>query len=123
MHTRYAQRAAVAVHVGTAAIAGHTMNVSRGGLCADLPEAIPAGTEVAVELQLSFGDGWYSEPLPLPGRIAWCRPAAGGHQVGITFRRLDADRAMYLMLFLRYLDPGPTYERGTPPPTVDERFC
>lgn len=121
MHTRYAQRAAVAVRVGAAVIVGHTTNVSRGGLCAELPEPIPAGAEAAVVLQLSFGDGWYSEPLPLPGRIAWCRPIDGAYEVGIAFRRLDVDRAMYLMLFLRYLDPGPACERGAA--TIDERFC
>jgi hypothetical protein len=123
MHTRYAQRAVVAVRIGAAVISGHTTNVSRGGLCAELPEPLPVETEVAVELQLSFGDGWYSEPLALPGQIAWCRLADGLYQVGITFRRLDIDRAMYLMLFLRYLDPGPAYERGAPPATIDERFC
>jgi hypothetical protein len=99
------------------------MNVSRGGLSADVPQEIPAGTEVAVDLQLSFGDGWYSEPLHLPGQIVWCTSINNAYQVGLAFRRLDADRAMYLMMFLRYLDPGWVREQAARPATIDERFC
>ena len=98
------------------------MNLSRGGLCAELAQPIAPGTEVAVDIQLIFEDERQSEPLRLPGRVMWCTPIHGAYQVGLTFRRLDADCSVYLMMFLRYLDPGKSHERDARPITVDERF-
>lgn len=85
-------------------VAGRTMNVSRGGLCADLESPVPNGVMVEVDLQLVFDDEAHSEPLRLAGRVVWCTPVDDAHQVGIAFRPLSAEQLEYLTMFLRYLD-------------------
>jgi Tfp pilus assembly protein PilZ len=102
-------------------VSGRTRNVSRGGLCADLAEALPVGHDVELDLTLLFEDDSRSEPLRLPARIVWCTAFEDAHQVGVAFRPLDKERAEYLGLFLRYLageKPPKTPRAGT----IDDRF-
>jgi PilZ domain len=120
-HPRYAHEAAVTFFVGTARYEGRTKNLSRGGLCADLAQPIPNGTDVDVGISLVFSDDQQSEQLRLPARVAWCTPVDEGHQVGIAFRPLDATRTEYLGLFLRYLDDRKT-EKSPRNEDIDDRF-
>ncbi len=121
-HTRYAHEAAVTFSSKGMAYQGRTTNLSRGGLCADLADSIEVGREVEINLQLVFDDDSQSEALQVPGRVAWCTTVDEAFQVGISFRPMDAERANYLMIFLRFLDDGvrPKSEKRTK--TVDERF-
>ena len=122
-HPRYAHEAAVTLIVGRKAIQGRTQNVSRGGLCVDLADSVPAGTELLINLHLVFEDEEQSEALQVPARVAWCTPVDEGHQVGLAFKPLDAERAKYLGMFLRFLDSGERVKndkrRDAP---IDEKF-
>jgi hypothetical protein len=120
-HPRYAHEAAVTLHLGTERHEGRTQNVSRGGLCAQLAEPLPVGSDVDVSLVLVFDDDLQSEALRLPARIVWCTGVDEGHQIGIAFRPLDAQRTEYLAVFLRYLDDRRT-ERRPRDLSVDDRF-
>ncbi len=124
-HPRYAHEAAVTFHVaGTVAgaeIEGRTQNVSRGGLCAMVTEPLPVGTDIEVSLVLVFDDDVQSEPLRLPARAVWSTEVDEGHQVGIMFRALDADRVGYLNIFLKYLD-GQSVEKRPRNVPIDDRF-
>jgi hypothetical protein len=123
-HPRYAHEAAVTLRVRGKPIEGRTQNVSRGGLCADLSDAVAIGTELEVDLQLVFENEEISEPLRIPARVAWCTSLDEGHQVGLSFKPMNAELAKYLGMFLRFLD---TEERGMSDgkrraSTVDEKF-
>jgi hypothetical protein len=122
-HPRYAHEAALAVRAGDKTLIGRTSNVSRGGLCADLAEALPTGTEVEVDLQLVFDETTQSEPLSVPARVAWCTDVDEGHQIGLSFKPLPAERAELLAMFLRYLDhqSGPVKTKRAEVP-IDDRF-
>jgi hypothetical protein len=120
-HHRYAHDVAVTFRVGKQAIEGRTRNVSRGGLCANLADAIAMGTDLDVEIVLVFDDGMQSEALRLPGRVAWCTTVDDAHQIGISFRALDKKRAEYLGMFLRYLDDQ-RHEPVSRELSLDDRF-
>jgi len=111
----------VTFFVGDERHEGRTKNLSRGGLCADLSEPIPAGIDVDVGIALVFSDDAVSEELRLPARVAWCTPVDEGHQVGIAFRPVDAEQAEYLAVFLRYLDDQKA-EKSPRADNVDDRF-
>jgi hypothetical protein len=120
-HPRYAHEAAVTVRWGGKAFEGRTRNVSRGGLCADISDAVKVGADVIVDLVLVFDDDAQSEPLKLPARVVWCTPVDEAFQVGVSFKPLDARLTQYLTLFLRYLDDS----RGDHAPreqSLDDRF-
>lgn len=122
-HQRYAHEAAITLRTRGKVYAGRTQNVSRGGLCADLAEPIPAGTELQVDLQLVFEDDSQSEPLRIPARVAWCTAVDEGHQVGLAFKPLGAELAKYLGMFLRFLDTeGRVKNDKGRAPTIDEKF-
>jgi hypothetical protein len=120
-HVRYAHEAAVSFHVGDQVYEGRTKNLSRGGLCADLADRLPNGSDVDVSIVLVFADGVQSEALRLPARVAWCTDVDDAHQVGIAFRPLDAERTEYLSVFLRYLDDRRA-EKAPRGLSVDDRF-
>lgn len=122
IHTRYAHEAAVTLHVGGKAHQGHTSNVSRGGLCANLPTSLPVGTEVDVELQLVFDDGARSDSLHLAARVVWCTKLDEIKQTGLAFRPLGRQQADYLNLFLSYLDRETRDRAHVRHASVDERF-
>lgn len=120
-YPRFAHEATVLFRCGTQETTGSSRNLSRGGLCADVPDQLPLGSDVDVEITLVFDDNSQSEPLRLPARVVWCTPFEDHFQLGVSFRPLDATRVEYLTLFLKYLDEG----KGTAAPraqTVDERF-
>jgi hypothetical protein len=97
--------AMVEVATGTGSLlTGRTLNISRGGLCVELDSALEAGSVVEIRVALLFHDRRQSEPLALPARIVWCTRLADGCQVGSQFLRLSSDQAMYLDLFLSYID-------------------
>lgn len=120
-HPRFAADVAVQFYVGRKAVAGHTRNVSRGGLCADTEEALSIGSDVELAITLLFADNSKSEPLRLPARVVWCTSFDDAFQVGVSFRPLDPQRAEYLRLFLKYLeDEKPA--RSVKPANIDDRF-
>jgi len=120
-HPRYAHEAAVTFRVNGTAIQSRTRNLSRGGLCALCADPIPFGADVDTDIVLVFDDDIQSEALSIPGRVVWCTPVDDAHQIGIAFRPLDAGKADYLTLFLRYLDDSRT-EKQPRHGNVDDRF-
>ena len=122
VYPRYAHEAVITLHTAGMKFEGRTTNVSRGGLCAELADDIPNGTEVDVDIQLVFEDEVHSEPLRVPARVVWCTSFDDAHQVGVAFKPLDADLGEYLTMFLRYLhdDTGAAGERERP--SIDDRF-
>lgn len=88
------------------AISGRARNVSRGGLCATLTEELAVGTAIEIDLKLVFGGGRQSEPLRLPGRIAWCTAIDDRYQLGAQFLPIHDETLADLRMFLRYLDGG-----------------
>jgi hypothetical protein len=120
-YPRYAHEAAITLHVKGKKLEGHTRNVSRGGLCADLSEALPGGIDVEVDLVLVFEDDVQSEALRLPARVAWCTNVNNNHQVGLSFKPMTAEMADYLSLFLRYLDDSRAEKRPREQ-SLDDRF-
>jgi hypothetical protein len=119
-HPRFAHEAVVTVRLGNAAVEGRTRNVSRGGVCADVAQAVAVGADILVDLALVFDEA-QSEPLQLPARVVWCTMVDHAYQLGIAFRVMDAERAEYLGLFLRYLDDSRIEKLPRDAP-VDERF-
>jgi hypothetical protein len=111
-HPRYAHEAAIALHTPDQAVFGRTRNVSRGGLCAVLPEPIAMGTTVALDIQLVFGRNSQSEPLRLPARVVWCTSFENRYQIGVQFLPIEAETGEYLTMFLRYLDDGANAQDG-----------
>jgi hypothetical protein len=120
-HPRYAHEAEVRLVAPGVSVMGRTTNLSRGGLCATLVEAVPMGTQLDAEVSLVFADA-QSEPLVLPARVVWCTQVDAGYQIGISFLPLDAEHADNLGLFLRYLDEGLPPERRTRNIALDDRF-
>ena len=120
-HKRYAHDVAVTFRVGDKAIEGRTRNVSRGGLCANVADAIAMGTDLDIDIVLVFDDGMHSEALRLPCRVAWCTTVDDGHQIGVSFRALDKQRTEYLGMFLNFLDDQRAEKRPRDQ-SIDDRF-
>jgi len=120
-YPRYAHEAAVTIRVGTRVLEGRTRNVSRGGVCATLVDAMPVGTDVELELVLVFDDSLQSDALRVPARIVWCTALDEAHQLGVAFRPLDATRAKQLDLFLSFLDEHRD-DKPRGKRSVDEQF-
>lgn len=121
-HPRYAHDCAIRVAFGKKVTQGRTRNVSRGGLAANVGSAIPPGTDVSVEITLVFDDGMQSEALALPGRIAWCTTVDGEFQIGLSFKSLDAERAEFLGLFLKYLGEEKAPKAPRAEKSIDDMF-
>ena len=102
---------------------GRTHNVSRGGVCANLPSPLAAGAEVEVDLQLVFDEDAQSDPQRLPARVAWSTPFDDQFQIGLSFRPIDTEKTELFTIFLRLLDDQvrekPVRVRDQ---DVDERF-
>jgi hypothetical protein len=120
-HPRYAHEAVVTLHVNGKTYWGRTQNMSRGGLCADIAEAIPNGTDLEVDIQLVFEDV-ESEPLRLPARVVWATSLDESFQVGLSFQKMTAEMVQYLSMFLRYLGDGSPTQRSKRESTLDKRF-
>lgn len=121
-HPRYAHEAAVTFSAADQAFSGRTANLSRGGLCATLTEAIAVGLQVEVDIQLVFADDRQSEPLRLRGLVVWCTAVNDGNQVGVRFQSIEREQADDLTMFLRYLDDGGNAKSAKLPVPIDERF-
>lgn len=100
---------------------GRTKDVSRGGLCADIAQSIPLGTNIEVDIQLIFEDA-ESEALRIPARVVWCTNHDDSYQVGVSFRALTAEQIQYLTLFLKYLGEDEPMQRMRRPSNLDKRF-
>jgi c-di-GMP-binding flagellar brake protein YcgR len=103
---RFALEASVKLTAGGRTIQGRTANLSRGGLCAMVSDAVPTGSRVDVELALVFENDSLSEPLQLVGRVVWCTPVEARYQVGLAFLALAPDASKFLDVFLKYLQEG-----------------
>jgi len=122
-HPRYAHEALVTIRVGGKVHTGRTTNVSRGGVAANVPTALPIGTEIEVDLQLVFEDDAQSEALRVPGRIVWCTALEDVFQVGVAFKPMAAEKAKFLTMFLRYLDDsGPRSKAPKAERSIDDQF-
>lgn len=121
-HPRYAHEAAITLSAPDQAVSGRTSNLSRGGLCATLAEALTVGVQVEVDIQLVFEDDRQSEPLRLPGLVVWCTAVDDGHQVGVRFTGIGVEKSEDLTMFLRYLDDGGNPSSTKRPASIDERF-
>ena len=122
LHPRYAHEAAITLLTPGQEISGRTRNVSRGGLCATLPEEVAIGTEIQIDMQLVFENEHRSEALRMPARIAWCTSIDDNHQIGAQFLPLDAETSEYLTIFLRYLDDDGTAKTKQVAVSIDDRF-
>ena len=120
-HPRYAHQAVVTLHVAGKSHSGKTQNMSRGGVCADIAEQIPLGTDLEVDIQLVYEDV-ESEPLRLPARVVWNTALDESFQVGLSFQKLTPEMVQYLTMFLRYLDGPPPKPRSKRESTLDKRF-
>lgn len=120
-HKRYAHDVAVTFRLGAQVIEGRTRNVSRGGLCANVADAVAMGTDLDVEIVLVFDDGMQSEALRLPCRVAWCTTLDDAHQLGVAFRALDKTKVEYLTMFLDFLDDQHR-DRPARDLSIDDRF-
>lgn len=122
-HPRYAHAVAVKILFGTRTTQGRTSNISRGGLCADVDAEVKVGSDIEVDIVLVFDDDMQSEALRLPARVAWCTTLDHAFQLGVSFKPLDAERAKYLGLFIKYLgeERAPKMPRASSL-DVDKRF-
>jgi hypothetical protein len=101
---RYALEIDAEITVGDDRFPARTRDVSRGGLSFLFPRPVTVGAAVGIAVSLVSEERALSEPLALRGRVVWCTPIAGNHQVGVTFVSLTGDQRVYLELFLRYLE-------------------
>ena len=104
-YPRYALKAEIEI-VAPTAMKGRARNLSRGGLCADFPAQVAAGTEVELRLWLVFDTDTFSEPLEVPARVVWCTGVGDHFQVGAQWGTLDSEQVSYLEMFLRFLEEG-----------------
>jgi len=111
----------VTFHVGGASHPGRTQNLSRGGLCADIDEAIEIGTNVDLDIHLVFEEA-ETEALRLSGRVVWCTTLDDAYQIGVAFRPLGAEQMEYLTMFLRYLGEDEPLQRTPRESNLDKRF-
>lgn len=100
---RFATDAAIVIRHGEDELRGRCMNLSRGGLCSELPAALKTGEAYPIELSLVFDADTESEPLALKARAVWCTQLGEVWQVGFQFQALDESEQKFLQMFLRYL--------------------
>lgn len=103
-YPRYAHHAQLSGSFGGLVVEGHTINVSRGGLCAMVALPLPVGADLSIMLTLCFEDGASSEPLSLWTRVVWCTGINGRFQIGLSFVNVDVLTMGDLEMFLRFLD-------------------
>jgi hypothetical protein len=105
-HPRYALEVDAEVRTASGNLPARTRDVSRGGLALTLPQALPLGTEVMLNLALVFDEETFSEPLLLRARVVWCTRLADKHHIGTTFVSMTNEQRAYLDMFMRYLTEG-----------------
>lgn len=89
------------VQPGAGATQQTTRNLGIGGLCIGADKPLPGGTILELELSLpSDGDEFL---VRMVGRVAWCRPAAGGqspHEVGVELVSVSEDHLHRLIWYV-----------------------
>lgn len=103
---RHAIDASIVVHSGSDQQLGRCLNLSSGGLCAALEEALGLGSIVDLAVTLVFDTERHSEPLALPARLVWCTALGEGFQVGFQFLTLNDEQHAFVAMFLRFLEEG-----------------
>jgi hypothetical protein len=103
-HPRFAVDVQASVSLASRQLSARTRDVSRAGLCLVSLEAIPRGSEIAIELVLTFGEDGMSEPLHVLGEVVWCTPLFGAFQIGVKFVKVDEEQSRYLNMFIGFLD-------------------
>lgn len=88
-----------------------TRDLSLTGICLISSSALTVGVVETISLVLAFGQGAYSEPLTLPGRIVWCTAIGSSYQIGAIFEDISDEQDSYLDMFLQFLD-GTLSPRG-----------
>ena len=123
-HPRFAVDISVDLLTGTGALTGRCRNLSRGGLCADLPRSLALGAQVTARISLVFDTQTASEPLELPSRVVWSTAIGDDYQIGVAFTPPTKAQLEFLDLFLRYIEEGRALERGAAPdPEPDDPFA
>lgn len=116
---RYATEASLVVRIGDTETRGRCQNISGGGVCTELEDTVPLGSNGVLELTLVFNEDAFSEPLLLPARAVWSTPLSDCHQVGFQLLALSSEQRSFLSLFLRYLEEGRAaqeQQKSVPPP-------
>ncbi|MGE0551213.1 MAG: PilZ domain-containing protein [Kofleriaceae bacterium] len=121
---RYAHEAAITLRAGSTVIEGRSRNVSRGGLCADLPTPLQVGCEIQVELALVFDGEVLSDAFQVKARVVWCTMIDEAYQLGVAFHSVDARQSENLTTFLKLLDGEQPSgkKRKDPDRAIDDRF-
>jgi Tfp pilus assembly protein PilZ len=57
----------------------HLRNVSRGGVCFATAALLDAGQAIRLCIPV------FAQQFEIEGRVAWCRPAGDGYEVGVDF--------------------------------------
>jgi len=123
-YPRYALEATIRVEIdGKSVASGIARDVSRGGLCASLDAALPAGSDATVELSLRFDEDTFSEPLTLPARVVWATSFGESTQTGFQFAPLSDEQRSYLEMFLRFLEQGQDAEDADEDEDPDDPFA
>ena len=102
-HARFGCDLRAEIRIGPRVLAARAQDISRGGICLACDEALAVAQAVQVALTLVLAENTFSEPLKLPARVVWCTDLGEGFQLGCRFAELDAERARYLEMFLRFL--------------------
>lgn len=66
---------------------GMAINISGGGLCFDVDAPVPLGTLLALELRLPE----LPSDVIAMGKVVWCTPAKGRHELGVEFHWIGWD--------------------------------
>jgi c-di-GMP-binding flagellar brake protein YcgR len=103
-HPRYAIELDAEANFDGQRFMGRTHDISRGGFCFHMPDALPLGAVGTVKLALVFSENSFSEQLELPATIVWCTPIGGAYQVGFKFGPLSPAMQGYLTLFIQFLE-------------------
>ena len=97
----------VEVSSGDKSLPARTTDISAGGLCIEIPEALPFGSDVILTLSLVFDENTMSEPLKICARVVWCTQLDEKRfQLGTSFASITNQSRGYLNMFLRYLSQG-----------------
>jgi len=110
-HRRQARielRVSAEVRIGARLLTGTTRNLSEGGVCLEIDQALPEGESVKIRL-FPVEDDIESEGargLELLGRVQWTAEADRGFAVGVQFRDVTPAQTAALTATLRRIGPA-----------------
>ncbi len=110
-HPRYAIAVEVSVIVEETTLTAQSENLSMGGLCLEVNQAIELGQRVDLRLALVFPKDDSSEPIRMGGRVVWSTAINQHHQIGIQFTEMSPEARSDLALFLRFLISETTHTK------------